>query len=185
MSKSELPSVTIEGAEHSLCIRYKKTPVGGTAAGSPWIQHDPATEEHLAAMLAALAAEQLLRVLEATGLTLPAKLRALQRELEQERAKFAKLDEYARGLLEEKDREAHYRMQFSGELEQERQRSADYDGRRREARMLLSRMVRYARKDAQHPRFTGLVDKVSDYLNRTSDPRDILRAKKPDGQGAR
>lgn len=106
--------------------------------------------EDLAAMLAALAAEQLLRVLEATGLTLPAKLRALQRE-----------------------------------LEQERQRSADYDGRRREARMLLSRMVRYARKDAQHPRFTGLVDKVSDYLNRTSDPRDILRAKKPDGEAAK
>lgn len=53
------------------------------------------------------------------------------------------------------------------------------DGRRREARMLLTRMVKYCREDkattARATRLERLVEQVADYLNRTHDPADILR----------
>lgn len=53
------------------------------------------------------------------------------------------------------------------------------DGRRREGRQLLHRLVNYVREDrAETPgttRLARLTDQVSDYLNRTQEPRDILR----------
>jgi hypothetical protein len=56
------------------------------------------------------------------------------------------------------------------------------DGRRREARQLLARMVKYVREDrAVTPgvtRLSRLTDQVEDYLKRTQDPSDILRGEK-------
>lgn len=53
------------------------------------------------------------------------------------------------------------------------------DGRRREARQLLIRMVKYVREDGAvtpgKTRLSRLTDQVSDYLKRTQDPSDILR----------
>jgi len=58
-------------------------------------------------------------------------------------------------------------------------RIAELDGRRREGRALLHRMVKYVTEDrAVTPRATRLArltDQVRDYLNRTRDPKDILR----------
>lgn len=57
------------------------------------------------------------------------------------------------------------------------------DGRRREGRQLLRRFVKYAREDrAVTPRWTRLerlTAQVDDYLRRTEDPNDILRAAPP------
>ena len=56
---------------------------------------------------------------------------------------------------------------------------SECDNRRREARMLLVRMVKYVREDrAVTPgktRLARLTDQVDDYLKRTHDPSDILR----------
>lgn len=53
------------------------------------------------------------------------------------------------------------------------------DGRRREARQLLIRMVKYVREDRAvtpgQTRLSRLTDEVSNYLKRTQDPSDILR----------
>lgn len=55
------------------------------------------------------------------------------------------------------------------------------DGRRREGRQLLARMVKYCREDkattARTTRLERLVEQVADYLQRTHEPRDILREK--------
>jgi len=60
---------------------------------------------------------------------------------------------------------------------------APLNSRRRESRQLLRRMVKYVREDrADTPgstRLARLVDQVDDYLSRTNDPRDILRAEPP------
>lgn len=54
------------------------------------------------------------------------------------------------------------------------------DSRRIEGRQLLRRMVKYVREDrAVTPgktRLERLTSQVADYLNRTHEPRDILRA---------
>jgi len=68
---------------------------------------------------------------------------------------------------------------LSRELGERDQRIAELDGRRREGRMLLHRMVKYVTEDrAQTPgttRLARLTEKVRDYLDRTHDQKDILR----------
>ncbi len=53
------------------------------------------------------------------------------------------------------------------------------DGRLREGRQLLARMVKYCREDkattTRATRLERLVEQVAGYLNRTHEPRDILR----------
>lgn len=62
------------------------------------------------------------------------------------------------------------------ELEAENER---LDGRRREGRQLLARFVKYVREDRAKTdgftRLARLTDSVADYLERTADPKDILR----------
>jgi hypothetical protein len=58
--------------------------------------------------------------------------------------------------------------------------------RRRESRQLLHRLVKYVREDAAATpgttRLARLTEQVIDYLNRTSEPNDILRANEAAGQ---
>jgi hypothetical protein len=58
------------------------------------------------------------------------------------------------------------------------------DGRRREMRQLLHRLTKYVREDCAvtpgSTRLARLTEQVTDYLQRTADPRDILRAEQPD-----
>lgn len=52
------------------------------------------------------------------------------------------------------------------------------DARRREGRQLLRRMVKLAREPVVSAGFTRLervIVQVDDYLNRTADPKDLLR----------
>lgn len=95
MSKSELPSLTIEGERGTAFMRWSYPP-----------NEREMTERDLVALLDALPGHQLLRVLETNGFTLPAKLRALQLELKQERAgrvraeaRIAELEAQPRSLL--------------------------------------------------------------------------------------
>ena len=64
-----------------------------------------------------------------------------------------------------------------------RERAERLDGRRREGRQLLRRMVKYATEDrAETPgstRLARLTEQVRDYLSRTGEPTDILRGKDP------
>lgn len=66
------------------------------------------------------------------------------------------------------------------ELSQLRATVGQLDGRRREGRQLLRRFTKYAREDcAVTPgvtRLARLASEVDDYLRRTEDPNDILRA---------
>ena len=65
------------------------------------------------------------------------------------------------------------------ELAERDQRIAELDGRRREGRQLLRRMVKYVTEDrAETPgntRLARLTKQVADYLDRTHDPKDVLR----------
>lgn len=66
-------------------------------------------------------------------------------------------------------------------------RVAELEARLREARGLLRRMVKYVTEDeAQTPGFTRLArctEQVRDYLTRTHNPSDVLRAELPkDGE---
>lgn len=65
-------------------------------------------------------------------------------------------------------------------LDTEREQNAALDGRRREGRQLLRRLVKYVREDrAVTPgstRLERLTEQVDDYLRRTEDPNDILRS---------
>jgi hypothetical protein len=70
--------------------------------------------------------------------------------------------------------------------EQAAMRLKELEGRRREGRMLLAQFVRYVRAErtaSNTARLYKLCDTVADYLNRTSEPADILRdeATKPAG----
>lgn len=66
-------------------------------------------------------------------------------------------------------------------LDAERELAAA-DGRCREGRQLLARMVKYCREDkattARATRLERLVEQVADYLSRTHEPRDIMRQEK-------
>jgi hypothetical protein len=65
------------------------------------------------------------------------------------------------------------------ELKARDERIAELEGRRREMRQLLHRLVKYVREDrASTPgvtRLARLTDQVADYLSRTNDPNDALR----------
>lgn len=49
------------------------------------------------------------------------------------------------------------------------------DGRRRESRQLLRRLVRRIRRGGAPEPLTHLADDVANYLSRTTEPQDILR----------
>lgn len=77
-------------------------------------------------------------------------------------------------------------LQLCAYIEQQRQRElkdaariAELEAVRRELRQLLHRMVKYVTEDrATTPgvtRLARLTEQVRDYLQRTSDPSDILR----------
>ena len=63
------------------------------------------------------------------------------------------------------------------------ERAEKLEIRRREGRQLLHRLIKYVREDrAVTPgstRLVRLVDDVDDYMKRTNDPNDILRATEP------
>lgn len=60
-------------------------------------------------------------------------------------------------------------------LTAERERREGVERGRREARRLLAKAFRLSRRPAAIETLLDLMGKVGDYLNRTSDPRDILR----------
>jgi len=67
----------------------------------------------------------------------------------------------------------------ASELAWRDKRIAELEGRRRESRQLLHRMVKYVIEDrAKTPgktRLARLTEQVRDYLDRTHEPKDILR----------
>lgn len=69
------------------------------------------------------------------------------------------------------------------ELEEAKAERKGFEVRAHERRSLLAKMVKYVRNDnattPNSPRLARLTDQVADYLQRTADPRDILRAPAP------
>ncbi|HEU4544315.1 MAG TPA: hypothetical protein VFR23_24505 [Jiangellaceae bacterium] len=108
--------------------------------------------------------------------TCAAKERARIADLEQalERS-VARVTDYERALQRERGRVSYLEAE-NAELRDELER---HDGRRREGRQLLRRLVKYIREDRAETkgstRLFRLTDQVADYLERTNDPNDILR----------
>lgn len=79
------------------------------------------------------------------------------------------------------DREFHNKLDAECVKERNEARAEveQLNGRRREMRELLRRIVKYAREDGAttpgNTRLARLTERVADYLKRTGEPNDILR----------
>jgi len=93
----ELPRVTVDGGPCKVVLFDPRLPMN---------QDRTFSEEHLTALLAALPNEQRQRVLEPY--------------VQEHLSALGDLDDYARDLLDEKEREAHYRLKVSAELHENR-----------------------------------------------------------------